>query len=290
MSELIAIELIEVGERLRAVDPNHVEVLADSIRQRGRVLQPITVSKHYADQALRPTYVLLAGAHRVEAAKVAGLREIPAEIIHVTDQLQSRLIEIDENLLRHELNPLDRAVFLAERKRIYEAIHPEVKKGAKNQHSKGDLLNEKISFSKDAAEKTGLGERAIQMAVSIANGLTPEVRKRLAGTSFSKNQSELLLLAKQEPAQQAKIVDLMLGEKAQATSVKAAIGLVGGKPKAVPDASQQQLKRLMDAWRHAGAAARREFVQTLSIADRVSLHALTQTTTPAPSDINGEAA
>lgn len=274
MSQMIEISAIEVGERLRAVDPDHVAVIADSVRECGRILQPVSVSLFYHDRALRPSYRLIAGAHRLEAAKWVGLTEIPAEIHENLPDLQARLFEIDENLLRHELNPLDRAVFLAERKSVYEALHPETKKGAKNQHTKNDLPNDTMSFSKDAAEKTGLNPRTIERAVTIARKIPPEIRKSLAGTAFSKNQNELLLLAKQEPAQQAKIVDLILREDAGVKSVKAAIARVGGRPTEVPDPALQQLKKLMDAWRHAGAPVRRDFVASLSQGDRAVLSAL----------------
>lgn len=36
MSQLIEIELIEVGERLRAIDDDYVAVLASSMKERGR--------------------------------------------------------------------------------------------------------------------------------------------------------------------------------------------------------------------------------------------------------------
>ncbi len=274
MSQMIEISAIEVGERLRAVDADYVTVLAESMRQSGKVLQAIAVRKFFKKGDLHPSYSLMAGAHRLEAAKLAGMTEIPAEVHDNLSDLQARLFEIDENLLRHELNPLDRAVFLAERKSVYEALHPETKKGAKNQHTKDDLPNDTMSFSKDAAEKTGLNPRTIERAVTIARKIPPEIRKSLAGTAFSKNQNELLLLAKQEPAQQAKIVDLILREDAGVKSVKAAIARVGGRPTEVPDPALQQLKKLMDAWRHAGAPVRRDFVASLSQGDRAVLSAL----------------
>ncbi|AUG53904.1 ParB/RepB/Spo0J family partition protein [Thalassospira marina] len=277
MSQMIEISAIEVGERLRAVDADYVTVLAESMRQSGKVLQAIAVRKFFKKGDLHPSYSLMAGAHRLEAAKLAGMTEIPAEVHDNLSDLQARLFEIDENLLRHELNPLDRAVFLAERKSVYEALHPETKNGGDkgNQHTGGKKRqSDTMSFSQDAAEKTGLNPRTIERAVAIARKISPEIRKSLAGTAFSKNQNELLLLAKQEPAQQAKIVDLILREDAGVKSVKAAIARVGGRPTEVPDPALQQLKKLMDAWRHAGAPVRRDFVASLSQGDRAVLSAL----------------
>lgn len=277
MSELIDIDWIEVGDRLRAVDADHVAVIADSIRHCGRVLQPIAVASFFAEKALRPSYKLLAGAHRLAAAKVAGLKQIPVVIHDDLNGLQAKLIEIDENLLRHELNPLDRAVFLAERKRVYEELHPETKAGVAGAKAKHGSANDTMSFAKDAAEKIGLNPRSIERAVSIANGLSPDVRRSLAGTELSKNQKELLLLAKQAPDEQARIVGLIVGGDGSVKSVKAAIASVGGKVTEAPDSSLLQVKRLMDAWRHAGIPARRAFVRDLSETDRLLLRDLLNT-------------
>tara|TARA_R110001583_G_scaffold151740_2_gene303605 strand:+ start:108 stop:968 length:861 start_codon:yes stop_codon:yes gene_type:complete len=286
---MIEISAIEVGERLRAVDPDHVAVIAGSIRECGRVLQPVAVSMVYREKALRPTYVLVAGAHRLAAAQLAGLSEIPAEVYEGLSPLAARLIEIDENLLRHELNPLDRAVFLAERKAVYEDLHPETKHGA--QGGKGGKKNEMdtMSFSKDAAEKTGLNARTIRRAVTIVSKISPDIRRLLAGTEISKNQKELLLLAKQPPEQQAEIVDLMLGESSPVKSVKAAIERVSGKVAAVPDKNEAQTRHLVNAWLHAGALARRAFINELSEGDRRALRELLAAADEAGTGI-GEAA
>jgi ParB family chromosome partitioning protein len=284
MAEMFDIERIVVGERLRAVDPDHVAVIADSIRQCGRVLQPVAIT-----QTLGGDWMLVAGAHRLAAARMVGLTEIPVVIHDALNGLQAKLIEIDENLLRHELNPLDRAVFLAERKRIYEELHPETKNGAHG-HNKGKKENATIAFSKDAAERTGLGQRTIETAVRIANSLSPEVRKNLVGTDLSKNQSELLLLARQEPDAQVRIVDLILREGSTVKSVRAAINQSGSKPQKITDASQVQLKRLMDAWRHAGTPARRMFFDTLTKTERVLVRGLMDSTDGVPCEARSEEA
>jgi ParB family chromosome partitioning protein len=275
MAEMFDIERINVGERLRAVDPDHVAVIADSIRQCGRVLQPVAIT-----QTLSGDWMLIAGAHRLAAARMVGHTEIPVVIHEELNGLQAKLIEIDENLLRHELNPLDRAVFLAERKRIYEELHPETKHGANG--GRGSKKNEEatLAFSKDAADRTGLSERAVKRSVQIATHLSPEIRKNLAGTDLSKNQSELLLLAKQEPDAQVRIVELILNQKDGVKSVKAAIERTSGKPKVVADVNQAQVKKLLDAWRHAGISARRMFIQGLPAGDQALLRNLLDNAVP----------
>ncbi len=93
---------------------------------------------------------LVAGAHRLEACKRISV-EVRAEIIECSE-LEARLIKIDENLFRRELGALDRAVFLAERKAVYEEMYPDTKKGGDrgNQHSGGKpRLNGMLTFSQE---------------------------------------------------------------------------------------------------------------------------------------------
>jgi ParB family transcriptional regulator, chromosome partitioning protein len=85
----------------QSMDSEGIEDLARSIRQRG-VLQPIRV---------RPTatgYSIIAGGRRWEAARKAGLREIPAVIANSDDD-EAFLDALVENIQREDLNAFDRA-------------------------------------------------------------------------------------------------------------------------------------------------------------------------------------
>lgn len=76
--------------------------LADSIKQNG-VLQPIMVRKVGAK------YEIVAGERRYQAAKIAGLKEIPVLIREVSDEDVFKLALI-ENLQRSDLNPIEEAL------------------------------------------------------------------------------------------------------------------------------------------------------------------------------------
>lgn len=99
----IAIDQIRPGARQpRAVFENApLAELAASIQEQG-VLQPVLV------RPLADGYELVAGERRWRAAKVAGLRTIPAMIRHLDDRgaLEAALVE---NLQREDLNPIERA-------------------------------------------------------------------------------------------------------------------------------------------------------------------------------------
>ncbi len=263
--QTISVAEIDAADRLRAVDAAHAAALAENIRQTGRLRQPIEVRT-----ARKGGFKLIAGGHRLEAVRALGWTEVEAFVFDASDA-EARLAEIDENLVRHDLNPLDRAVFLFERKAAYEALHPETKHGGDrgNQHTGGKPRQDEMisfwrSFGKDTAERIGLSERAIQYALEIAKKLSPEVRARIAGTWVAKKQSELRALVKVEPAKRLAVIDLLLAEDNAVTTVKAAAARVDGKAAASASDVDKQLSRLMTAWRHAGRAARSAFLQHLS--------------------------
>ncbi|SDF10919.1 ParB/RepB/Spo0J family partition protein [Rhodobacter capsulatus] len=196
------------GQRLREIDPAWVEILSVSIANLG-LLEPILVRPHFAATEKSQLYMLVAGAHRLEAAMLAGLEAVPC---HVSDMGadEARLAEIDENLMRQELNALDRAVFLAERKEVYERLNPVNTYGGdrKSRDAKSQTLRVD-RFTRDAAEKCGLSERTIQDAVALAKALPPEVRAAVQGTALAKNAAQLKALAKQPPADRLEILQIM---------------------------------------------------------------------------------
>jgi ParB family chromosome partitioning protein len=126
-----------------------------------------------------------------------------------------------------------------------------------------------MSFSNATADKIGLSRQSIDRAVRIHARLAPEVRKRLIGTKLSEKQSELLALARLDPAAQAKVLDLVLAEVSPARSVAAAVKHLSGAPALSDD--DRQLQRLLDAWNRAGAKARAAFLEVLASDGEVSV-------------------
>lgn len=88
----------------------------------------------------------------------------------------------------NELTVLERAEHLARRKAIYEAQYPETKRGGDrgNQHTGGkERQTEIISFSQDAAAKTGVTDRTIRQEVAIAERLDDDVREAVRDTPLA---------------------------------------------------------------------------------------------------------
>ena len=78
--------------------------LTNSIKERG-VIQPIIV-RISEDQ--KNKYEIVAGERRWLAAQNAGLHEVPVVIIEANDLVCS-LVEVEENLVRSELNAIQTA-------------------------------------------------------------------------------------------------------------------------------------------------------------------------------------
>lgn len=92
-------------------DEESIAELAESIKQYG-IIQPIVVQ-----QREEKSYEIVVGERRWRAAKLAGLKEVPAIIKNYTEQELAE-IALVENLQREDLNPIEEA--LAYRRLIQE--------------------------------------------------------------------------------------------------------------------------------------------------------------------------
>lgn len=93
-----------VDQPRKYFDKERLQGLAESIKQNG-VIQPIIVT-HF-----ETGYRIVAGERRWRAARMAGLKEIPAIVRELTDTqvLEQALIE---NIQRQDLNPIEEALAL----------------------------------------------------------------------------------------------------------------------------------------------------------------------------------
>ncbi|MEY8000736.1 ParB/RepB/Spo0J family partition protein [Clostridium sp. Mt-5] len=107
----INVDFIEAnGEQPRKnFDKDKIIQLSQSIKEHG-IIQPLILNKIGDD-----TYSIVAGERRWRAAKLIGVKEIPAIIMNLSD---GEILEISliENIQRQDLNPIEEA--LAYRKLI----------------------------------------------------------------------------------------------------------------------------------------------------------------------------
>lgn len=197
----IQIEKIKVNPGRREALPEHIEELAKSIAEVG-LLNPITVDREYT---------LIAGLHRLEAAKRLGWAEIECTVSSL-EGLQAELAEIDENFVRCELTAVEYGDLLLRRKEIYETLHPETRKGQRNGKtslkSENTSLLKTKSFTQDTADKLGIVKRTVERQIQAAKNLTPAARAILLHSDISKEN--LLKISRLEPKLQSEAADLFV--------------------------------------------------------------------------------
>ena len=177
--------------------------MARSISEIG-LLNPITINQEHT---------LVAGLHRLEAAKRLGWTEIECNVCTL-DALQTELAEIDENVVRTELSVIEYGELLERRKEIYESLHPETKAGQGQAQAAGmnraignnisDTMSATLkSFAQDTADKLGISPRTVERTVQMMNGLTEDARKVIRHFSnYKLNQSNAMKLSRMDPSKQ----------------------------------------------------------------------------------------
>ena len=202
----IPITAIKISPGRREAAPGSVRELADSIAEIG-LLNPITVDRGHT---------LIAGLHRLEAAKLLGWTEIEC-VISELEGLRAELAEIDENFVRSDLTALEFGELLLRRKELYEALHPQTVqtnlggpfRGNQHQEVSGKMTQTTKSFTQDTAEKLGVGRRTVERQVQIAKRLTPETKDILRGAEAPVTRKEALALSRLEPGPQAEAAALL---------------------------------------------------------------------------------
>jgi len=200
-SQEYPIALVKVGQGRRAVDDAAVAEMVASIREVG-LLNPIT---------LNMDGTLIAGRHRLEAARRLGWSSIASHVVVMND-VDAAIAEIDENLVNNPPIGLERAELVARRKREYEKKHPEAKPEAKRaaaRWKKDGSPNDTVSlgdegldatpittFTENTAAATGMTIRSIQRDVQIAEKITPEVKEMIRDTAVVEHKTDLLAIAR----------------------------------------------------------------------------------------------
>lgn len=253
----IPLHLVDVPKRrIRGERPERIETLAKDIVANGQ-LQPILVVE--LDDG---RFALDDGALRVLAMRANKADEIDARVTRVSWlQPEARIVRgLMANLNREEYTAFERCAALCELKVAYEALYPDTKKGVAGGKARQKSASEIFSFAESAAEATGLGRRAIEIAVAIFNGLALATKERLRGTWIEKKQSDLKALSEEDGTIQSVALDLLLCDPPEASSVPEAIALAKGeKP---DDPAEKTYASFADRWSRFEIRQKRSFVST----------------------------
>lgn len=145
----------------KSFDEAALAQLADSIRQHG-IIQPLTVRKLSSGY-----YQIIAGERRWRAARLAGLKEVPALVIEADDRKAAELAMI-ENLQREDLNPIEEAAG-------YQT-----------------LIQQYHMTQEEAALRVGKSRSAVANTLRLLD-LTPAVQKQVKAGELSAGHARALV-------------------------------------------------------------------------------------------------
>ncbi len=261
---LIRVDQIDKGERLRAVDPVWADALGSVMAREGQNT-PIEVCRLPG----RTRWTLVSGAHRHTGAELHDIAYLKAIIVSA-DRASRRLREISENLWRRDLDPIDRAAFLAELvllKRTQAGLDVASQRDAKvSQRFKDridseatehlDTMSTCYGWSDEVADQIGLSSRSIRRDLMLFRGLSPSIVAALrdARHPMYRNATQLRSLAKLSPADQPRIVDQLLAGTAK--TVNEAIARTRGSNKAI-DPEAKRLSAFLGAFSRMGLAEKK---------------------------------
>ncbi|UGY28869.1 ParB/RepB/Spo0J family partition protein [Bradyrhizobium septentrionale] len=207
----ISIGKILIPKECGELDQRLAQEIAESL-QIQKVLSPIIVRKVTVTKQgeQKSKIVLVAGAHRVEAAKLLGQDSIDCIFVDADDE-QAQLIRIGENLWRKHLPVLKRSEDLVEWMELASTYMNYsgqlVRKNKRGRPSGSIALAAKLlpPIGRTIEARKKVVDRAIKIA-----GLAPEVKKAVKAAKLDNNQKALLKIANQKglKPQLKKVADL----------------------------------------------------------------------------------
>jgi ParB family chromosome partitioning protein len=221
----IPVAKIVTKGRFRTPNKVKLNALTDSMSLIG-LATPITVRK------TRAGYQLVAGHHRLEAAKALGWTKISVFVSKGRKRIR-RLWKISENLHRTELTALEEAEQVAR----WAALSSAHSKAAQLAHPGGNQPHDR-GVSK-GARALARSRDDVRRSKIIA-GIAPKAKAAAKKAGLDDNQSALLKIAKapSPKAQLRRVVELAHKKTRR-------------KPPRGPD-EQEQFKKLKDAFKKSG--------------------------------------
>lgn len=151
-------------------DESALKELAASIKRHG-VVQPLVITPEKDG-----SYNLVAGERRWRAAKIAGLKDVPA-IIRQREDLEQLEVALIENVQRVDLSPLEQAVSI-------------------------ERLHEQFNLSyEEIAGRLGKGVSTVSNVVRLLQ-LPEPAREALAGGKITEGHARAILSLKGDPERQ----------------------------------------------------------------------------------------
>jgi hypothetical protein len=267
----IPVDQIDRGERLRAIDEVWAGALGQLMRRDGQNV-PIEVCR--LPGANR--WTLVAGGHRHRGAELAGIEELRA-IVVTANRDQRRLREVNENLWRRDLDPVDRAAFVAEAVAILKrraGVDPDrdgrvASVAARWQKQvKAEATDTTVTmtgvygFTDQVAGQLGLSASSIERDLALYRRLAASVVVRLrdARHPILGNAAQLRALAKLDGTMQTIIAARLCATVVNGkpiTTVAQALALAAGNTKPAADPAAKRLNTFLGAFTRMSVADRK---------------------------------
>ena len=231
----VPLQSLRASEQPRPLITADVDRMAASLREVG-LISPIRIRK------AGDGWQIVAGHHRVAAARAIGWESINAIVTEAGENLQAELIEIDENLCRSELSPAQRTAAIKRRKQIWEALHPNSGTSCPTIPERG--RGRPQEFAAETAAASGQSKRDINRDLARAESLGDDL-DRIVGTSLDKGVELDALKAMPEQERKELIDRAEAGEKVSAR--KTAPQAVASENPAI--AFSKMLHAALDAFR-----------------------------------------
>jgi ParB family chromosome partitioning protein len=189
----------------RDFNSDAIREMANSIREFG-ILQPLVVSKIEKEtpMGVGVEYQLIAGERRLRAAKLLGLRVVPAIIRNVDLEREKLELAVIENLQREDLNPVEMA-------RAFQRLQEEFR-----------------MTQREIAAKLGKSRETVANTVRLLD-LPEYIQDALQRGNLSESHARLLL-AVENPAAQKQLFDDIAEHGLTTRDVKERVRRFGGGP------------------------------------------------------------
>lgn len=272
------ISRIGVKPGRRHIDPAHVASLQVSFAEIGQ-RSPISLILVAPDAPERDeyTYWLNAGGHRLHAASGLGWADIDATLDD-DDALSAKIGEVDENLIRRDLNALERPQATHARLEAWAARYPEralvdddgstkAKRGRPPKRDHDDLFSGPVTmgFAADTAAVTGVSRVTIKRDLHIFRNIPASLQERLAGTPVAASAALLRQLAALgDPEEKAKVAEVLLQGQTRNFGAARAIAAGNAPSKLNRTPTDDRVKALLKLWGKATASEQDAFLFELS--------------------------
>ena len=144
---------------------------------------------------------------------MAGISEIDCCFID-GDTLHIELAEIDENLIRNELDAISIGELAIRRDEILELLGQRATSGTNIKNSgTGETASPVPKTTESIAQEIGIGERTLQHNKQLARNLVPEAKEIVRSSEITKRDA--LKIARMEPKQQKAVVEKLASGEAK---------------------------------------------------------------------------